>query len=702
MPILPAHTAVILLNYNNADDTIACLRSLYALDQAPGAVIVVDNHSTDNSYAAILQAWRQWATPVSIVPGAPSPAEKAVLLQMPANDGFSAGNNAGIRQALQNNDCNAIWILNNDTEVQPGALGKLCACLNTQPEAGLAGSTLVYAHDRNIVQCAGGFSINKYCGTTPAVCGYSLLKDILQQPVATITRQIRYLCGASMLIRREVFERIGQFREDYFLYYEDAEFCLRAQKAGFKLAWAPLSIVYHKEGATTGSKSSVGERAFCRTSFVDYLSLRNRVHLVREYFPSSLPLTVLSYFFVALNRLRRGQTRRIPLVFQAMSDGLHNRMGRPSAALLPRGNIRVLFLTLRADFGGGPEHLRQLLTHLPKGFTPFVACPQDYPYYARFCQLAGKDNIFILPHRKFNFLVLLRLRSFCRRHKIRLLHSHGKGAGVYARLLSMLTGLPCVHTMHGVHMGEYGKIKKSLYRCYERCMSCFTHSVIAVSRGERALILKESLVPEKKIRLIENGVSLPEKMCPYTPMAPFTVVSISRFDFQKNSAFVLHILQKLQQMGRLQDFHFIIIGDGSERENIVCTAAAHGWDQALTCPGATENPATFFEGALCYLSTSRWEGLPLAVLEAMAHGVPAVVTDVVGNRDIVTHGENGLLFQEENADGAAAQLLQLADDSALRTNLALAARQQVISRHSVGAMAKKTASILRAAYKADQ
>lgn len=328
-PLLPAHTAVILLNYNNADDTIACLRSLYTLDQAPGAVIVVDNHSTDNSCAAILQTWRQWAAPVLIVPGGPSAAENAVLIQMPANNGFSAGNNAGIRLALRHNDCNAIWILNNDTEVQPDALGQLCACLNAQPEAGLAGSTLVYAHDRNIVQCAGGFSINKYCGTTPAICGHMPLKNALQQPVATTTRQICYLCGASMLIRREVFDHIGQFREDYFLYYEDAEFCLRAQKAGFKLAWAPLSIVYHKEGGSTAAKSAVQDREFHRPAWVDYLSLRNRVYMMRKHYPWALPLVLLSYLGVLVNRIRRGQANRIPLIFRAAWDGLRGHMGKP-------------------------------------------------------------------------------------------------------------------------------------------------------------------------------------------------------------------------------------------------------------------------------------------------------------------------------------------------------------------------------------
>ena len=193
---------------------------------------------------------------------------------------------------------------------------------------------------------------------------------------------------------------------------------------------------------------------------------------------------------------------------------------------------------------------------------------------------------------------------------------------------------------------------------------------------------------------------MPDKACAYTPTTPFTVVSISRFDFQKNSAFVLEILHTLQQLNRLQDFHFIIVGDGSEREGIIRAAAAQGLGHALTCPGATETPAVFFEGALCYNSTSRWEGLPLAVMEAMAHGLPAVLSDVVGNRDIIVQGNNGFLFQEEDAEGAAAQLLQLADDSAMRGNMALAARHHVARRHSVDTMAKKTASILRAAYKA--
>ena len=328
-PLQPTYTAAIILNYNGAADTIDCLRSLYTLNTPPGLILVVDNHSTDNSCADIIQAWQQWAFPVVTSNSFHITTEHAIFLALPTNEGFSSGNNAGIQYALKNPTFQAIWILNNDTEVLSDALDNLCTCLNGHPKAGIAGSTLVYAHGHRTVQCAGGFNINKYFGTTTAVCGHNDLSAVLQTPVAEITPQIDYLCGASMLIKREVFDRIGLFREDYFLYYEDAEFCLRATNARFTLAWAPSSIVYHKEGGSTAAKSAVQDREFHRPAWVDYLSLRNRVYMMRKHYPWALPLVLLSYLGVMVNRIRRGQADRILLVCRAAWDGLRGHMGKP-------------------------------------------------------------------------------------------------------------------------------------------------------------------------------------------------------------------------------------------------------------------------------------------------------------------------------------------------------------------------------------
>ena len=355
----------------------------------------------------------------------------------------------------------------------------------------------------------------------------------------------------------------------------------------------------------------------------------------------------------------------------------------------------ILFITVRADFGGGPEHLWQLLRRLPAGVRAFAACPRDYPYYDRYRELLGEENLFVLPHRKFRLSALWSLRAFCRRRGVAVLHSHGKGAGLYSRPLALLTGLPCAHTFHGVHTGEYGPAKKRLYRLYERAMALVTNAGIAVSEGERRRIAAERLFPAAKLRLIENGVNIPLAAAEAPAAAPYPVVSMSRFDFQKNSEFLIDILESLRGRGRLEDFRILVVGEGEARPGLEALARERGLASALRCAGATPDPHAFFSGALCCLSTSRWEGMPLAVLEAMAHGLPAVVTDVVGNRDAVRHGKTGFVYAQGDADAAADALCRLADEADLRRTMGEQAREYVRQRHDARTMAGRTLELLR-------
>ena len=361
----------------------------------------------------------------------------------------------------------------------------------------------------------------------------------------------------------------------------------------------------------------------------------------------------------------------------------------------PHSPDSVLFITVRADFGGGPEHLWQLLRRLPAGVRACVACPRDYPYYDRYRVLLGEENLFALPHREFRLSTLWRLRAFCRGRGITVLHSHGKGAGLYSRPLALLTGLPCAHTFHGVHTGEYSPAKKRLYRLYERAMALVTNAGIAVSEGERRRIVAEGLFPEARLRLIENGVNVPPDAVKAPSAAPYPVVSISRFDYQKNSEFLIDILESLRGRGRLEDFRILVVGEGEGRSGLEALARKRGLASTLCCTGASPEPHVFFAGALCCLSTSRWEGMPLAVLEAMAHGLPALVTDVVGNRDAVKDGRTGFVYAEGDADAAAAALCRLADEADTRRTMGERAREYVKQRHDARKMADRTLELLR-------
>ena len=330
-----AQCAVILLNYRNTPDTITCLHSLAAMPVQPGLVIVVDNSSCDDSVERIMAAWQTIAAPMllreesSHAPLLPTGATR-ILLARSANDGFSGGNNAGIRLALQDRACQAVWLLNNDTEPEPNALNTLCQRMNANPRSGIVGSTLIYAHNRRTVQTLAGDKLSSLLGTTRSFgSGMELPEALRQWPQYRIEQQLGDITGASMLIRREVIERVGGLDDAFFLYYEDVEFCIRARKAGFSLAWAPDSIVYHKEGGSTGAESLVEGRVLSRPPWVDYLGLRNRIYMMRKHHPWALPLVLLSYSGVLLNRIRRGQANRIPLVCRAAWDGLQGHMGKP-------------------------------------------------------------------------------------------------------------------------------------------------------------------------------------------------------------------------------------------------------------------------------------------------------------------------------------------------------------------------------------
>lgn len=331
MLFTPNQTAVIILSYNGNQDTLACLNALDALAEQPRLRVVVDNGSEKDAVGEMLSKWQRVAAPIvllgenAVLP----PDASCILLALPVNIGYSAGNNSGIRLALQDSGCTAFWILNNDTEPQEQALSALCARLTQCPEAGMAGSTLVYTHLPELVQCAGGWRLNPLLGTTQALYGGAGLSDVSQMPPERVEERLSYIAGASMLVRRDTIEHIGLLAEEFFLYYEDAEFGLRAGRAGFGQVWAPGSIVKHKEGGSSGAVSQTASRVRVKSALVDYLSLRNRIYLIRKYFPKNLWSAIPGYAGVLAARIARGQVNRIPLVLRALWDGLCGRMGKP-------------------------------------------------------------------------------------------------------------------------------------------------------------------------------------------------------------------------------------------------------------------------------------------------------------------------------------------------------------------------------------
>lgn len=327
----PKDVVVILINYGNPEDTITCLQALYSQIKVPGAIIVVDNNSPDDSIQRIQKSWQQWARPVLFSENEDkkiSPHSNAILLSLTKNNGYASGNNAGILLAQKLPFCQAFWLLNNDTLPDIYALQCLCDRHNNASEPAIIGSTLVFFYDKKTIQCTAGNKFNYYFGlTSPLNQGRDIseLSNIYPEDVESL---LGFITGASLLFPKDVLKKTGLLREDFFLYLEETELCIRARKQGVCLLWARESIVIHKEGGTTGA-SSINNISFQRPIWVDYLMLRNRARLIRDHYPLALPLLSLSYLAVACNRFLRKQPQRIPLVFSALWHGLWGKMGKP-------------------------------------------------------------------------------------------------------------------------------------------------------------------------------------------------------------------------------------------------------------------------------------------------------------------------------------------------------------------------------------
>lgn len=295
---------------------------------------------------------------------------------------------------------------------------------------------------------------------------------------------------------------------------------------------------------------------------------------------------------------------------------------------------KILLISARSDLGGGPAHMYALSQGLDAQ-NAFVALPSDGEFYQRFQSRLGKAHVFEIPRQKFTLRDLLGLKQFCRDRGIALIHSHGKGAGVYSRWLGVLVGVPVIHTLHGYHDARYGFVAKKVYALWESLAALFTQKIICVSESERKNFARKVCVDRERVITIQNGTPIFGE--PAKAIVPGKVVTVARFDFAKNLMEFVRVAQKLPS------YTFHIIGDGEERNEIEALIAANKITN-VTLHGISQTVMSDIADAEVYLSTSRWEGLPMAVLEAMSLGIPVVVSDVVGNRDAVTVGVTGYLY----------------------------------------------------------
>jgi hypothetical protein len=249
---------VIILNWNLCEDTAACVESVLAARVEDTRVLVVDNGSDDGSPDRLEARF----------------GDNIEVLRNPRNAGFAAGNNRGIEHALQNG-AQSVLILNNDTIIDRAMLSTLLHRVEAAPSYHLAGPAIYYESDPQRVWRLG----DRYARRL------RLPRAVGVQEIDRAVIPVDFLTGCAMLVQRQVFDTIGLFDSRYAFYFEDADFCERARRAGFQLACLPAARMWHKV-SRSADKVSVLSR---------YNQARGRVQFYRTLPPRTPSVVIACY-----------------------------------------------------------------------------------------------------------------------------------------------------------------------------------------------------------------------------------------------------------------------------------------------------------------------------------------------------------------------------------------------------------------------
>ena len=326
---LLCQVSIVVLNWNGADDTIACLDSLQALTYPNFSVIVVDNGSSDDSLLHL----RPYEAPYPLT-----------LLETGQNLGYAGGNNVGTRHALEQG-AEFVLVLNNDTVVAPDLLERLIESAQRNPNAGVFSARILYFDAPEKVWFDGArWNTSTLNMEWPG-------QDAEEPSLGLDDHDTDYACGAALFFRAEVARQIGLLDESFFLVWEEVDWCFRAREAGWRNLVVPAAKVWHKIGVSFGSESS---------PLRVYFSVRNQLLWFSRHAPMAARMRLWARSLrrlIPVFSLGQGAEPWTRRWFWAMQDYALTWLGR--------GNRLQYLVTRRAildyvhgRFGDCPEKVR--------------------------------------------------------------------------------------------------------------------------------------------------------------------------------------------------------------------------------------------------------------------------------------------------------------------------------------------------------
>jgi len=367
--------------------------------------------------------------------------------------------------------------------------------------------------------------------------------------------------------------------------------------------------------------------------------------------------------------------------------------------------VRVLELLVSTDLGGGLTHVRDLVAGLSRDeFALTVAGPPGGTGVPLFEAL----NVDFVPVRadRLSFSTLRGLIRLVRERRVEVIHSHGKGAGLYGRIAASWTRAKAIHTFHGIHYRHYPFGIRDLYLRMERRLSRRSFAVIHVSRSQAREAERLALeAPERRHTIVNatdysvvQGLMARESLSRQTlgvDPAALVLGTVARFDRVKGLDVLLESFARV--LAIIPTAQLLLVGGGPEEPRLRDQVHRLGIADRVVFAGPRPESVRCLPAMDLYVTASRREGLPLAVLEAMAGGLAVVATKVIGHEDVVEEGVTGLLVSPDDPGALAEAVACLLPDASRRRIMGEAGRHRVETQFAVPRMVAQISDLYRSA-----
>ena len=323
--------------------------------------------------------------------------------------------------------------------------------------------------------------------------------------------------------------------------------------------------------------------------------------------------------------------------------------------------------------GGGPRHIYSLLEKMDRTEWDIIVCTcKDGSYWDKLTALGITPYNLVL--RQLSFITFIELFKILRKEKPDLIHTHGKGPGVYGRLLGWILRIPVVHTFHGFQYKLLPVLNKWFYILVENILTLLTHHHIFVGKGEKGKSKVLKFLNDSNSSVINNGIDLDsfENLVPaddaFASLGLRTSGKVKVFGTLSRVSPEKGITTLLEGFGEAKKIaphiRLIIVGDcPDQHQEYMKTVRQYihenGLEEVVKILGLREDALGFLKCIDFYVSPSKSEGLPYNILEALAVGNLVVATDIPGNNDIIRKSVEGVLIPVDSGRALAHGLLTL-------------------------------------------